>query len=227
MARAISPPSASISRTRWPLPGPPMLGLQGIWAMRSRFIVSRSVLAPILAAARAASQPACPAPTTITSYSIRASHLRHAYWRAACRLDRAQAISGGAVVRTNICTYQPVRALRFCPRIIPVIPGVGNHDSDADLLLILATCGLASPMILHAGGTAVSLCPWLRSNWRRKAQTSCRTGPAGSLIRGVWIAKPRAKRSPRLDGQPPSLAGGPLQWLEIEARADRHVGWDG
>jgi hypothetical protein len=31
-ARAIAPPSASISRTRWPLPMPPMAGLQLICA---------------------------------------------------------------------------------------------------------------------------------------------------------------------------------------------------
>jgi hypothetical protein len=37
-------------------------------AILSRFIVSRSVFDPILAAARAASHPACPAPITITSY---------------------------------------------------------------------------------------------------------------------------------------------------------------
>jgi hypothetical protein len=37
-------------------------------ATLSRFIVSRSVFDPILAAARAASHPACPAPITITSY---------------------------------------------------------------------------------------------------------------------------------------------------------------
>ena len=63
----ISPPSASISRTRCPFAGPPMEGLQGMRAMLSRFIVSSSVRRPIRADARAASQPACPAPTTSTS----------------------------------------------------------------------------------------------------------------------------------------------------------------
>ena len=66
-ARPISPPMASSSRTRWPLPVPPMEGLQGIMPMLSRFRVSRAVLRPIRAAARAASQPPCPAPITTQS----------------------------------------------------------------------------------------------------------------------------------------------------------------
>src|ERR1039458_8636092 len=45
-----------------------MAGLQLIWAMRSRFMVMSAVLRPIRAAAMAASHPACPAPTTTTSY---------------------------------------------------------------------------------------------------------------------------------------------------------------
>ncbi len=64
----IRPPSASISRTRWPLAMPPMAGLQDICAMRSRFIVTMAVFSPIRAQARAASHPAWPAPTTTTSY---------------------------------------------------------------------------------------------------------------------------------------------------------------
>src|SRR5271168_1265710 len=62
------PPKASTSRTRWPLAMPPMAGLQDICAMRSRLSVNRAVRRPIRAAAMAASQPACPAPTTSTSY---------------------------------------------------------------------------------------------------------------------------------------------------------------
>ena len=66
-ARAISPPSASSSRTRWPLPVPPMAGLQGIFPTASRLTVRQTVFMPIRAAARAASMPACPAPMTATS----------------------------------------------------------------------------------------------------------------------------------------------------------------
>ena len=62
------PPRASTSRTRWPLAMPPMAGLQDICAMRSRFSVKRAVRRPMRAEAIAASQPACPAPTTTTSY---------------------------------------------------------------------------------------------------------------------------------------------------------------
>ena len=61
------PPKASISRTICPLAIPPIAGLQDICAMEGRFCVIRSVDAPIRAAIRAASLPACPPPTTITS----------------------------------------------------------------------------------------------------------------------------------------------------------------
>ena len=67
MARPISPPSASSSRTRWPFAVPPMEGLQGIIASESRFSVTSSVLWPMRAQASAASQPACPAPMTTAS----------------------------------------------------------------------------------------------------------------------------------------------------------------
>src|SRR5437763_15781783 len=46
---------------------PPTAGLQDIWPMRSRFSVTSAVSQPMRAAADAASQPACPAPITITS----------------------------------------------------------------------------------------------------------------------------------------------------------------
>ena len=66
-ARAMTPPSASISLTRWPLPMPPIAGLQLIWPSVSMDCVSSSVRAPMRAAASAASVPACPPPTMITS----------------------------------------------------------------------------------------------------------------------------------------------------------------
>src|SRR5580698_1105124 len=46
---------------------PPIAGLQDICAIRSRFMVMIAVFRPMRAAAMAASQPACPAPTTATS----------------------------------------------------------------------------------------------------------------------------------------------------------------
>src|SRR5579863_430620 len=64
----ITPPRASISRTRWPLAIPPIAGLQDICAIKSRFIVIIAVRKPRRAHARAASHPAWPAPTTTTSY---------------------------------------------------------------------------------------------------------------------------------------------------------------
>jgi hypothetical protein len=58
VAAAIAPPSASTSRTRWPLPMPPIDGLQLIAPSVSRLWVSSSVFAPARAAASAASVPA-------------------------------------------------------------------------------------------------------------------------------------------------------------------------
>ena len=58
VAAAIAPPSASISLTRWPLPIPPIDGLQDICPRVSMLWVSSSVRAPIRAAASAASVPA-------------------------------------------------------------------------------------------------------------------------------------------------------------------------
>src|SRR3990172_9478484 len=66
----MSPPSASISRTRCPFANPPIAGLHDMRPMASALIVSRRVEHPIRAAASAASQPACPPPTTMTSYSF-------------------------------------------------------------------------------------------------------------------------------------------------------------
>ena len=63
----ISPPRASISLTRCPLELPPIFGLHGISAILSTLTVKITVSKPSRAQARAASQPACPAPTTTTS----------------------------------------------------------------------------------------------------------------------------------------------------------------
>src|SRR5829696_7589508 len=68
VARPMIPPSASTSLTTVPLAIPPIAGLQDIWPMVSRFWVRRRVRAPRRAASVAASAPACPPPTTITSY---------------------------------------------------------------------------------------------------------------------------------------------------------------
>ncbi len=68
VARAMIPPSASTSRTTVPLATPPIAGLQDIWPMVSSALVTIATLHPLRAAAMAASVPAWPAPTTITSY---------------------------------------------------------------------------------------------------------------------------------------------------------------
>src|SRR3990172_9547794 len=66
--RPCSPPRASTSRVNWPFPTPPTAGLQGMRAILSILKVTRAVWQPIRAAARAASQPEWPPPTTTTSY---------------------------------------------------------------------------------------------------------------------------------------------------------------
>src|SRR5699024_7236651 len=78
-ARAISPPRASSSRTRWPFPVPPMAGLQGILPTASRFRVKHRVRMPSRAAARAASMPAWPAPMTAISYCPASNSLIYLY----------------------------------------------------------------------------------------------------------------------------------------------------
>src|SRR5690242_10321893 len=78
VTRPISPPSASTSRARFPFPTPPTAGLQDLFAIVPREHVSRRVERPIRAAACAASQPACPAPTTTTSKLIVAPSLSDA-----------------------------------------------------------------------------------------------------------------------------------------------------
>ena len=55
IARPINPPSASISRTRWPFAVPPTAGLQGICPTVSGDSVHRPTLTPRRAAAHAAS----------------------------------------------------------------------------------------------------------------------------------------------------------------------------
>src|SRR6476660_5848102 len=70
VARPINPPSASISRTRWPFAVPPIAGLHGMCATVSVDSVHSPTRAPRRAAAYAASQPAWPAPITITSKRV-------------------------------------------------------------------------------------------------------------------------------------------------------------
>ena len=65
--RPITPSSASISRTSCPLPTPPTAGLHDMVPIASALSVTSAVCAPALAEAHAASQPACPPPTTTTS----------------------------------------------------------------------------------------------------------------------------------------------------------------
>ncbi len=67
VAAAMAPPSASTSFTRWPLPMPPMDGLQDMAPRVSMLCVNSRVLAPARAEASAASVPAWPPPITITS----------------------------------------------------------------------------------------------------------------------------------------------------------------
>src|SRR5829696_4625330 len=67
VARLMIPPSASTSRTTVPFATPPIAGLHDICPMLSSALVTSPTRAPRRAAATAASVPACPAPTTMTS----------------------------------------------------------------------------------------------------------------------------------------------------------------
>ncbi len=62
----IMPPRASISLTTIPLADPPIEGLHGILPIFLKFNDKSKVFSPIWAAAKAASKPACPPPTTMT-----------------------------------------------------------------------------------------------------------------------------------------------------------------
>src|SRR6516165_10560535 len=78
--RPMRPSSASISRTRWPLPRPPIAGLHDISPMVAKRWVTSEVAAPQRAAAVAASHPACPPPITTTSNltgPARLFHVKH------------------------------------------------------------------------------------------------------------------------------------------------------
>ena len=93
----ISPPRASISRTRWLFPGPPTAGLQGMRAILSKFSVAIRVLAPRRALARAASQPAWPAPMTMTSYVSTTNMVTPLYLPKQNRLNISSTISSWTV----------------------------------------------------------------------------------------------------------------------------------
>src|SRR5581483_99331 len=96
----IAPPSASISRTMWPFPKPPIAGLQDIWPIVSRFCVSMRVWQPNRAAAKAASIPACPLPITITSYSLGNLYIR--IQNPLCRV-RQQIAKRKSLARSSHC----------------------------------------------------------------------------------------------------------------------------
>src|SRR5512135_1224485 len=76
VAAAIAPPKASTSLTKWPLPMPPIEGLQDITPSVSMLCVSSNVAQPARALASAASVPACPPPITMTSNCF-GSRIRH------------------------------------------------------------------------------------------------------------------------------------------------------
>ena len=95
--RPISPPSASISRTILPLEIPPIEGLQESRPILSNVCVTSRVEAPIRAAARAASMPACPPPTTITSYSVNLKPIGRKYSHAPGECLRACDAPGGVL----------------------------------------------------------------------------------------------------------------------------------
>src|SRR3954469_25035621 len=96
IAWPITPPRASISRTRCPLAVPPTAGLHGMCAIVSRLRVQIATAQPRRAAACAASTPAWPAPITMTSNFIISSRVRGSFSDTEPLEDMRQQIVGGA-----------------------------------------------------------------------------------------------------------------------------------
>ena len=96
------PPSASTSRTTVPLATPPMAGLHDIWPIVSSALVTIATRAPARAAATAASVPACPAPTTMTSNS--ASRCEGARFGLIRKATGDATRQGGADARSRMTT---------------------------------------------------------------------------------------------------------------------------
>src|SRR3984893_2249022 len=114
--RPMSPSRASISRTRWPLPSPPMAGLQDIVPIVAKESVTSAVLAPLRADTAADSQPAWPPPTTITSkvpgilspfFRIipKMFHVKHFHVFPRCR---AQFIIGLIIKKFHVKQFGPL-----------------------------------------------------------------------------------------------------------------------
>ena len=100
--RPIRPSSASISRTRWPLPSPPIAGLQDMAPIVAKRWVTSAVLAPMRAAAAAASQPAWPPPMTMTSKEVMAGVVM------ARLLSRSSGENPEASENLEFCRTRPV-----------------------------------------------------------------------------------------------------------------------
>ncbi len=130
-AQAIAPPIASISRTRWPLPMPPMAGLQLIAPTVSTLCVSSSVRAPRRAEASAASTPAWPPPITITS------KVAAAFMEA----GRIPQEAPGPFVRAGVnAMVRPVRTV-----IAALIVGLATFSSNASAGPVFSPCQLEHP----------------------------------------------------------------------------------
>src|SRR5205807_2317145 len=98
--------SASISRTRWPFAVPPIAGLHGMCATVLRESVQSPTCAPSCAAAYAASQPAWPAPMTITSNTLFANteareNMREQVFSDSLAADLFEGDAGGMQVRED------------------------------------------------------------------------------------------------------------------------------
>ena len=109
-----------------------MEGLQGIWATVARLVLSRAVRQPMRAAARAASQPAWPAPTTRTSKlaaGVRGRRKRMA--SSSHALVCLGPISGLAAIYTRILA--PPSSWRA---VAPLEPSIAVQDSDPNAQLI-------------------------------------------------------------------------------------------
>src|SRR6266540_5637740 len=121
VARPITPPRASTSRTTVPLAMPPMAGLQDIWPIVSRFCVSSRVRAPARAAPTAASLPAWPPPITMTSNRCMAEEYAEGnpLGHRKGRLDEC----GGSALRGHVAQWIDAGNLRARHQgVLPIHP---------------------------------------------------------------------------------------------------------
>ena len=175
IARPMMPSSASISRTRWPRPSPPMAGLQDMAPIVASLCVPAGCAHPSGRSPPAASQPAWPPPMTMTSWCA---------WRvcAARRAARQARKSEGS----------RCRALRICARAGATAAAGGWSGTGG---LVFGIAGLLALIAFLPRLAAVCACP-TPCCWRPwAARSASRSSLPASLLDA--LPGPGAARLPR------------------------------